>query len=77
MRASPSRRSQRRRDWLANVSRRQLPGAQKLTRLYRRFVRVLPKLAKEIGVDAKKPTYVDFERMLTGWLLSADGAAPS
>lgn len=65
------------RDWLANVSRRQLPGAQKLIRLYRRFERVLPKLAKEIGVNPKKPPYVDFERMLTGWLLSANGSNAS
>ena len=28
------------------------------------------------GVDATNPPYVDFERMLIGWLLSANGAAP-
>lgn len=63
------------RDWLANVSRLQLPGSQPLIRLYRRFGRVLPRLAKEIGVDATNPPYVDFERMLTGWLLASKGAA--
>ena len=61
------------RDWLANVSRRQLPGGQKLIKLYRNFLRVLPKLAKELGIPARKPSYVDFERMLTGWLLPENG----
>lgn len=35
---------------------------------------VLPRLAKEIGVDVNNPPYVDFERMLTGWLLSANSS---
>jgi len=44
--------------------------------LYRRFVRGLPRLAQEIGVDPRNPPYVDFERLLTGWLLLANSSAP-
>lgn len=36
--------------------------------------RSVPRLAREIGVDATHPPYVDFVRMLTGWLLSANGS---
>ena len=49
-------------------------GSRLLILLYRRFLKEVPKLAKEIGVDARNPPYVDFERLLTGWLLSANAA---
>jgi hypothetical protein len=57
------------RDWLGNVSRRELPGGQQLITLHRQFLQVLPDLATELGVDPQRPPYVDFERMLTVWLL--------
>lgn len=56
------------RDWLANVSRRQLPSAAKTVRLYNEFEVELPELAAVLEFDPKKIPYVDFERMVVGWL---------
>jgi hypothetical protein len=58
------------RDWLVNVSRRQLPGGKKLIRWYHEFLAVLPSLANELDLDAATASYVDFEKMLLGWLLN-------
>jgi len=56
------------RDWLANVSRRQLPSAAKTVRLYNEFEAELPALAAALEFDPKRIPYIDFERMVVGWL---------
>jgi hypothetical protein len=60
------------RDWLANVSRRTLPSADRVARLYASFSADLPALAAELEFDAANIPYVDFERMVVGWLLQAN-----
>lgn len=60
------------RDWLANVSRRQLPSAAKTVRLYQEFEIELPALAAALEFDPKKIPYIDFERMVVGWLTKDD-----
>ncbi|PHY17657.1 hypothetical protein CSW59_18240 [Caulobacter sp. BP25] len=59
------------RDWLANVSRRQLPSADRVARLFQSFMADLPALAADLEFDPKNIPYVDFERMIVGWLLTA------
>lgn len=63
------------RDWLANVSRRQLPSADRVARLFQSFVADLPTLAADLEFDPATIPYVDFERMVVGWLLSAEAPA--
>lgn len=66
------------RDWLRNVSRREkMPGGPKLVKLYREFLNVLPKLAEALDLDPATASYVDFERMLTQWLLSTNDSNSS
>ncbi|HJV43348.1 hypothetical protein [Caulobacter sp.] len=59
------------RDWLANVSRRQLPSADRVARLFQSFMIDLPALAADLEFDPANIPYVDFERMIVGWLLAA------
>ena len=59
------------RDWLANVSRRDLPSAEKITRLFNAFMAQLPDLAEALEFDLDRIPYVDFERIVVGWLLEA------
>lgn len=59
------------RDWLANVSRRELPSADRVSGLYHTFMADLPTLAGELKFDPTKIPYVDFERIIVGWLLAA------
>lgn len=59
------------RDWLANVSRRQLPSADRVARLFQTFMADLPALAEDLEFDPANIPYVDFERMIVGWLLTA------
>lgn len=59
------------RDWLANVSRRVLPSADRVARLYQAFLADLPELAAELEFDPATIPYVDFERLVAGWLLDA------
>lgn len=56
------------RDWLANVSRRQMSSGDKIVRLYQQFIDDLPALAATLEFDPKKIPYVDFERIVVGWL---------
>lgn len=63
------------RDWLANVSRRELPSADRVSGLYQTFQAELPTLAANLEFEPAKIPYVDFERIVVGWLLSA--AAPN
>ena len=58
------------RDWLVNVTRRQLIGSKKLIRWYHEFMAVLPSIADELDLDAAAASYVDFEEMLLQWLLN-------
>lgn len=60
------------RDWLANVSRRQLPSAERVARLFQSFMSDLPALAEDLEFDPASIPYVDFERMIVGWLLTAE-----
>lgn len=62
------------RDWLANVSRRALPSAKSVQRLYERFLDDLPALAKALDFELDNIPYVDFERIVAGWLLNAGPA---
>jgi hypothetical protein len=59
------------RDWLANVSRRALPSAERVVALHRAFLAELPALADALQFQADRIPYVDFERIVAGWLLSA------
>lgn len=60
------------RDWLANVSRRAgLPSADRLERLYRAFQGELPDMAARFEFDPATIPYVDFERLVAGWLVEA------
>jgi len=58
------------RDWLVNVTRRQLIGSKKLIRWYHEFMAMLPSIADELDLDAAAASYVDFEEMLLQWLLN-------
>ena len=60
------------RDWLANVSRRVLPSADRITALYAAFTADLPALAGELQFDPLVIPYVDYERIVVGWLLQAN-----
>jgi hypothetical protein len=62
------------RDWLANVSRRVLPSAERVTRLYEAFLNDLPAMAGKLEFDSTRLPYVDFERLVIGWLLEAPPA---
>lgn len=57
------------RDWLANVSRRELISGVDLLNLYGRFFSRLPDIAKSGNLDFRKLVYVDFERLVANWLL--------
>ena len=59
------------RDWLANVSRRELPSADRVSGLYQTFQAELPTLAANLEFEPAKIPYVDFERIVVGWLLAA------
>ena len=56
------------RDWLANVSRRQISSSDKIVRLYDQFIADLPALAAALEFEQEKIPYVDFERIVVGWL---------
>ncbi len=58
------------RDWLANVSRRQIASGDKVLRLHEQFATDLPALAAELEFDPDNIPYVDFERIVVGWLTS-------
>ena len=59
------------RDWLTNVSRRQLLGGNGLLAHNREFRNKLPALAKKLALKPGAITCADFERIATGWLLEA------
>lgn len=59
------------RNWLANVSRRNLPSAKLVQRAYLEFLAQKPAVAAGLGFDVEAIPYVDYERMVTAWLLEA------
>lgn len=61
----------RTRDFLANVSRRVLPAAGRVVAAYDDFVGARDALADQLDIDRDATPYVDFERMVTTWLLEA------
>lgn len=59
------------RDWLANVSRRKLPSAQQIVRIHNQFRADLPAIAARLEFDPAAIPYVDYERIVVGWLVEA------
>jgi len=57
------------RDWLANVSRRKLPGAALILKLYDEFAAGRDRLVEELGFAGRRIPYIDFERLVTAWLM--------
>lgn len=62
------------RDWLRNVSRRQIPAASLLQIQYARFKADLPALASSLGFKVDDIPYVDFETIVTTWLTERKSA---
>ncbi|GAA0295575.1 hypothetical protein GCM10009087_01650 [Sphingomonas oligophenolica] len=59
------------RDWLANVSRRHLPSADRVVRTHDAFLADLPALSEALEFDPETIPYVDFERIVTNWPIAA------
>jgi hypothetical protein len=70
-RGDPIRAARETRDWLANVSRRVLPSADRIARLYTTFLQDLPAVADELEFDPDRIPCVDYERIVAEWLLQA------
>ena len=62
------------RDWLANVSRRELPSADRVARVYDAFLADLPDLAAALEFEPDHMPYVDYERIVARWLVEAPAA---
>jgi hypothetical protein len=62
------------RDWLANVSRRELPSADRVQRIYQAFLESLPDIAATLEFDPDRIPYIDFERIAGQWLITAPEA---
>lgn len=60
------------RNWLANVSRRRLPGAKLIQAAYADFLGKKPAIAAGLGFDLDSIPHVDYEAMVTTWLLEAE-----
>lgn len=60
------------RNWLVSVSRRRIVAGPLLVGAYERFLAELPTNATSAGFDPNSIPYVDFEFMVTDWLLTAD-----
>ena len=59
------------RDWLTNVSRRDLPSANKIVNVYRLFMLDFPAICRNLEFNQQTVPYVDFERIVVNWLLEA------
>ena len=55
------------RNWLANMSEREVPGDKRILKAYKKFSDQLPTLKKKVGLP-KKVQYVDYERLVVGFL---------
>lgn len=62
------------RNWLANVSRRELPSADRVQRVYEAFLGDLPDLAAVLEFQPNDIPYVDYERLVARWLVEAPAA---
>lgn len=71
---NPIRAVRETRDWLANVSRRELPSAERVVNVYERFLGDLPGIAADLEFDPGSIPYVDFERIVAKWLAAAPAA---
>ena len=60
------------RDWLANVSRRDLPSSVKIERLFNNFLEQLPLIADRLEFQVDHIPYVDYEKIVVGWLLESE-----
>jgi len=70
----PMRALQETRDWLANVSRRELPSAARVRRIYEAFAAQLPDIAAQLEFEPNRIPYVDYERIVAQWLVEAPEA---
>jgi hypothetical protein len=62
------------RDWLANVSRRELPSAARVQRIYEAFAVQLPDIAAQLEFEPNRIPYVDYVRIVARWLVEAPEA---
>lgn len=60
------------RDWLTNVSRRDLPSGAKIERLLRDFREQLPLIVERLEFEVANIPYVDYEKIVVGWLLESN-----
>lgn len=72
--SEPLRALRETRNWLANVSRRELPSADRVQRIYTVFLASLPDIAAALEFDPADIPYVDFERIVAQWLVEAPQA---
>lgn len=72
--SDPMRALRETRDWLANVSRRDLPSAERVQRIYEAFLASLPAIAAALEFNAARIPYADFERIVATWLVEAPAA---
>ncbi len=56
------------RDWIANVSRRKLPGHRLLLDRWDEFNRDLPEMKRLSGLAEERLPYADYEQLIVGWL---------
>ena len=56
------------RDWLANVSRRKLPGPALLVGAWTAFLHDKPVMAELAGLEADDIPFADLEALIVGWL---------
>lgn len=70
----PARATGEVRDWLANVSRRDLPSADRVRGAYQAFLADLPGIAATLEFDPVRIPYIDFERIVARWLVEAPAA---
>jgi hypothetical protein len=65
----PGRAAAQLRNWLANVSRRDLPGERTIVELLERWTGDRSKLADQLGLDPAAIPYFDLTRMIAAWLV--------
>ena len=66
----PRRAAAQLRNWLANVSRRDLPGERAIVDLLDRWIGDRPALAERLGFDATSVPYFDLTKMIAAWLVT-------
>jgi len=65
------------RDWLRNVSRRELPGSKAVVASYREFQKDLPELLGNLGVGHLDMPFADFVNLTVEWLKIRQVPVPS